>query len=52
MPYLNLSPEEMADELGRLASQLQSAGRTDILLHARGVGTIETLRLEAAKGRL
>lgn len=52
MPYLNLSLEEMADELGRLARQLQTAGRTDLLLHALGVGTIETLRLEAAKGRL
>ena len=52
MPYLNLSPEEMAEELGRLARQLQTAGRTDLLLHALGVGTIETLRLEAAKGRL
>ena len=52
MPYLTLTHEEMADELGRLARSLQDAGRTDLLLQALGVGTIETLRLEAAKGGL
>ena len=52
MPYLNLTPEEMADELALLARQLQSAGRTDLVLHALGVSMIEDLRLEAAKGRL
>ena len=52
MPYLNLSHEEMASELGVLARQLQAAGRTDLLLQALGVPMIETLRLEAAKGRL
>ena len=52
MPYLNLSSEEMADELGRLARHLQAEGRTDLVLHALGVSMIEDLRLEAAKGRL
>ena len=52
MPYVSLTPEEMADELGRLAQQLQAIGRTDLVLHALGVSMIEDLRLEAAKGRL
>ena len=52
MPYLNLSHQEMASELGVLARQLLAAGRTDLLLQALGVPMIETLRLEAAKGRL
>ena len=52
MPYLNMTPEEMADELGLLAHQLQAAGRTDLVLHALGVPMVESLRLEAAKGRL
>lgn len=52
MPYLNMTPEEMADELGLLAHQLQAAGRTDLVLRALGVSMVESLRLEAAKGRL
>jgi hypothetical protein len=52
MPYLNLTTDEMADELGRLARQLQTEGRTDLVLRALGVQMIEDLRLEAAKGRL
>ena len=52
MPYLNLTPEEMADEKGQLARQLQAAGRTDLVLRALGVSMIEDLRLEAAKGSL
>lgn len=52
MPYLNLTPEEMADEMGQLARQLQAAGRTDLVLRALGVSMIEDLRLEAAKGSL
>ena len=52
MPYLNLSHQEMASELGVLARELLAAGRTDLLLQALGVPMIETLRLEAAKGRL
>ena len=47
-----LSPEEMAQELKRLAMQLQQAGRKDLLLHAIGVPLLEELRIEAAKGRL
>jgi hypothetical protein len=52
MPYLNLTPEEMADELGRLAHQLKADGRIDLVLRGLGVSMIEDLRLEAAKGRL
>ena len=52
MPYLNFTPEEMADEMGLLARQLQAAGRTDLVLRALGVSMIEDLRLEAAKGSL
>ena len=52
MPYLDLTPEEMADELGRLAHQLKADGRIDLVLRGLGVSMIEDLRLEAAKGRL
>lgn len=47
-----LSPEEMAQEVKRLAMQLQQSGRQDLLLHALGVPLLEELRIEAAKGRL
>ena len=47
-----LSPEEVAQELKRLAMQLQQAGRKDLLLHAIGVPLLEELRIEAAKGKL
>jgi hypothetical protein len=47
-----LSPEEVAQEVKRLAMQLQQAGRKDLLLHAIGVPLLEELRIEAAKGRL
>ena len=47
-----LTPEERAQEVKRLVSQLQSEGRTDLLLHAIGVPLLEELRIEAAKGRL
>ena len=47
-----LSPEEMAQEIKRLAMQLQQAGRKDLLLHAIGVPLLEELKIEAAKGRL
>lgn len=46
------SPEEVAQEVKRLAIQLQQAGRKDLLLHAIGVPLLEELRIEAAKGRL
>lgn len=52
MISINMTPEEMADELGTLARQLQMADRIDLLLHALGVPLLEELRLEAAKGRL
>ena len=47
-----LSPEEVAQEVRRLAMQLQQADRKDLLLHAIGVPLLEELRIEAAKGRL
>ena len=47
-----LTPEERAQEVKRLVSQLQTEGRTDLLLHAIGVPLLEELRIEAAKGRL
>ena len=46
------TPEDMAGEVKRLVAALQAAGRRDLLLQARGVGVMEDLRLEAAKGRL
>ena len=46
------TPEDMASELKRLVAALQAAGRRDLLLQAIGVGVMEDLRLEAAKGRL
>ena len=42
----------MAGEVKRLVAALQAAGRRDLLLQAIGVGVMEDLRLEAAKGRL
>ena len=47
-----LTPEEMAQELKRLAGQLQAEGRNDLLLKAIGVPLLEELRIEAAKGKL
>ena len=47
-----LTPEERAQELKRLVSQLQAEGRNDLLLKAIGVPLLEELRLEAAKGNL
>ena len=52
MNEMMLSPEEMAQEIKRLAMQLQQADRKDLLLHAIGVPLLEELRIEAAKGRL
>lgn len=48
--YLTL--EDMASDMGRMARQLQRAGRTDLLLKAIGVPMLEELRIEAAKGQL
>ena len=47
-----LTPEERAQELKRLVSQLQAEGRNDLLLKAIGVPLLEELRIEAAKGNL
>jgi hypothetical protein len=47
-----LTPEERAQELKRLVSQLQAEGRSDLLLKAIGVPLLEELRIEAAKGKL
>ena len=45
-----MTPEEMALEVKRLAGQLQAEGRSDLLLKALGVPLLEELRIEAAKG--
>ena len=47
-----MTPEEMALEVKRLAGQLQAEGRSDLLLKALGVPLLEGLRIEAAKGKL
>lgn len=47
-----LTPEERAQELKTLVSQLQAEGRKDLLLKAIGVPLLEELRIEAAKGKL
>lgn len=47
-----LTPEERAQELKVLVSQLQAEGRKDLLLKAIGVPLLEELRIEAAKGKL
>ena len=46
------TPEEIAEQLRRLAGQLQMAGRKDLLLRAIGAPLLEELRIEAAKGKL
>ena len=48
--YLTL--EDMANELGRMARQLQTAGRKDLLLRAIGAPLLEELRIEAARAKL
>lgn len=47
-----MTTEEMALEVKRLAGQLQAEGRSDLLLKALGVPLLEELRIEAAKGKL
>ena len=42
----------MANDVGRLARQLQMAGRTDLLLKAIGAPLLEELRIEAARAKL
>ena len=47
-----MTPDEMAAEIKRLATQLMAMGRNDLLLRAIGVSALEELRLEAAKSKL
>ena len=47
-----VQPEAIANELKRLVEQLQTAGRTDLLLKALGTPLLEELRIEAAKPHL
>ena len=47
-----MTPEEAALEVRRLAEQLMAADRKDLLLKAIGVPVLEALRIEAAKGEL
>ena len=52
MTEQQMTPEEMALEVRRLAEQLMAADRKDLLLRAIGVPLLEELRIEAAKGKL
>ena len=47
-----MTPEEAAVEVRRLAERLVAAERKDLLLHAIGVPLLEELRIEAARGKL
>ena len=47
-----MTHEEMALEIKRLAEQLMAANRKDLLLKAIGVPLLEELRIEAARGKL
>lgn len=47
-----MTPEEMAAEIKRLASQLNTMGRNDLLFKSIGAFMLEELKLEAAKTRL
>ena len=47
-----MTPEEAALEVRRLAEQLMAADRKDLLLKAIDVPMLEALRIEAAKGKL
>lgn len=48
----HVQPEAIASELKRLVEQLQTAGRTDLLLKALGAPLLEELRIEAARPHL
>jgi len=52
MAEQQMTPEEMALEVKRLAERLVAADRKDLLLRALGVPLLEELRIEAAKGKL
>ena len=47
-----MTPNEMATEVRRLASQLNTMGHNDLLYKAIGASLLEELKLEAAKTRL
>ena len=47
-----MTAEEMALEVKRLAERLAAEGRKDLLLRAIGVPLLEELRIEAARGEL
>ena len=49
MEESHVQPEAIASELKRLVEQLQTAGRTDLLLKALGAPLLEELRIEAAR---
>ena len=48
----DMTIDEAAQEVKRLAERLVAADRRDLLLRAIGVPMLEELRIEAAKGRL
>lgn len=52
MEESHVQPEAIASELKRLVEQLQTAGRTDLLLKALGAPLLEELRIEAARPHL
>lgn len=52
MEESHVQPEAIACELKRLVEQLQTAGRTDLLLKALGAPLLEELRIEAARPHL
>jgi hypothetical protein len=52
MTEQQMTHEEMALEVKRLAERLVAADRKDLLLRAIGVPLLEELRIEAAKGKL
>jgi hypothetical protein len=52
MTEKQMTHEEMALEVKRLAERLVAADRKDLLLRAIGVPLLEELRIEAAKGKL
>ena len=52
MTEQQMTHDEMALEVKRLAERLVAADRKDLLLRAIGVPLLEELRIEAAKGKL
>lgn len=52
MEESHVQPEAIASELKRLVEQLQTAGRTDLLLKALGAPLLEELRIKAARPHL